>query len=326
MSRHSRMIEATTVNNTSNNLNNPRPPPPDTLQSGASFIASTTIPSQPQQQQYQSYLDNPSAIPASSLINESSKVTNNIRKPAVAYTGLTGAGYTLSGQTGRFLLPAKSVSSAQDGAGMLDVWPAGKSTLSASSVAKKQERKRNRQRGKKSILPESSSVSGNGSGGSTGSSSNVIQHETGSQPKLLQELEKFVNSELNVLGLDNSNSSEPNAARLQVYREAFRHFMEEFKTYKPFLSSVKNEYDSVLDKYARRLHYIPALRARISTMEASTKQQVRREADAHSAEIRKIKITIRATEERLKEMEKLNESLINDNVKITKELDLQRTR
>jgi chromosome segregation ATPase len=76
----------------------------------------------------------------------------------------------------------------------------------------------------------------------------------------------------------------------------------------------------------RRLHYIPALRARLSTMEASTKQRVRREADAHSAEIRRIRISVRATEERLKSMEELNEKLINDNVKITKELDVQRTR
>ena len=64
--------------------------------------------------------------------------------------------------------------------------------------------------------------------------------------------------------------------------------MEEFRTYKPFLSAVKNEYDSVLDKYARRLHYIPALRARLSTMEASTKQRVRREADAHAAEMSRL--------------------------------------
>ena len=56
-------------------------------------------------------------------------------------------------------------------------------------------------------------------------------------------------------------------------------------------------------------------------MEASTKQRVRREADAHSAEIRRIRISVRATEERLKSMEELNEkltkdlTLINDTIK-----------
>ena len=304
MSRHSRISSRITT----------RPPPPQALMPTSS-------------------LDRPSAIPASAIIQQQqqqyqSKSNSKARKPAVAYTGLTGAGYTLSGQPGRFLLPEKSVSRAQDGAGTLDVWPAGKSALSASSAANKQERKRqkNRANSKGNQLNTTSSYSASNSVSVSQSISGGVQHETGSQPKLLQELEQFVESELNVLGVNRGDASEPNAARLQVYREAFRHFMEEFRTYKPFLSAVKNEYDSVLDKYARRLHYIPALRARLSTMEASTKQRVRREADAHAAEIRRIKITARATEERLKSLEKLNIQMIDDNVKITKELDLQRTR
>ena len=254
MSRHSRIQEATNLNR--------GPPLPDSfsLNSGTSFIA-TNLPST----QDHSYLDNPSAIPPASAtflqhkvehvistqntINAiKSSINNNIRKPAVAYTGLTGAGYTLSGQTGRFLLPANSVARPQDGAGTLDVWPAGKSALSASSAANKQERKRHRNRAKGSGSSSGSSIHNNNN---NSSSSGGVQHETGSQPKLLQELDQFITSELNVLGIDCGSSSEPNAARLQVYREAFRHFMEEFKTYKPFLSSVKNEYDSVLDKYAR---------------------------------------------------------------------------
>ena len=180
MSRHSRIQEATNLNR--------GPPLPDSfsLNSGTSFIA-TNLPST----QDHSYLDNPSAIPPASAtflqhkvehvistqntINAiKSSIQNNIRKPAVAYTGLTGAGYTLSGQTGRFLLPANSVARPQDGAGTLDVWPAGKSALSASSAANKQERKRQRNRKGASQTNSSGMVSGG------------VQHETGSQPKLLQ--------------------------------------------------------------------------------------------------------------------------------------------
>lgn len=162
-------------------------------------------------------------------------------------------------------------------------------------------------------------------------------HDTISKPRLLIELEQFIETELAVLGLPGDGNivtasatgaggGEPSAARLQVYREAFRHFMDEFQTYKPFLSAVKNEYDSVLDKYARRLHFIPALRARLSTMEAGSKQRVRRAADAHAAEIRRIKVSTRAAADRVVELEKLNAKLIDDNVKITRELDMQRTR
>ena len=301
MSRHSRVAALSSSDGAG-------PQPPQSIGTTGSMFGSSL---HPPHQTNSSSLERPSAIPSTMRLSQQQEQNvGGSRKPAVAYTGLTGAGYTLSGHAGRFLLPEKSVARAEDAAGTLDVWPAGKSALSASSAANKQERKRQRNRSTKS----SSFVA------------TAQQHDTTAAPKLLQELDHFVQSELDILGAERGESSEPNAARLQVYREAFRHFMEEFRTYKPFLSAVKNEYDSVLDKYARRLHYIPALRARLSTMEASTKQQVRREADVHAAEIRRIKIAARATEERLKSLEILNQQLIDDNVKVARELDLQRTR
>ncbi len=319
-----------------------------------------------------------SGVGASALRNIRGSGSVRTAKPAAAYTGLTGAGYTLSGQPGRFLLPEQPVSSSRDTAGALDVWPAGKSQSHASvAMQHRQKKTRRRRRAGDNSLPNGFAASnlrpsgggggGSGRGGGRGgigmpsgggggggsdfrhdgsASSAMAPPETNSKPKLLQELEAFVQAELAVLGCDQTailvganarngaggsgesgggGGSEPSAARLQVYREAFRHFMDEFRTYKPFLSAVKNEYDSVLDKYARRLHYIPALRARLSTMEAGTKQRLRREAESHQAEIRHIKVSTRAAADRVKELEKLNAKLIDDNVKITRELDLQRT-
>jgi hypothetical protein len=290
---------------------------------------------------------------------------------------MTGSGYTLSGVPGRFLLPENPVSSSSDVAGALDVWPAGKSTTAASVAQKNTKKKRqrrkqqnhhNQQRGGREFgaygleggnttllglksRANASDVRGESDGSSSlvplgrhassSSSSSSANygpgHDTICKPRLLMELEQFVEAELAVLGLPGDGNivtasstgaggGEPSAARLQVYREAFRHFMDEFRTYKPFLSAVKNEYDSVLDKYARRLHFIPALRARLSTMDAGSKQRVRRAADAHAAEIRRIKVSTRADADRVVELEKLNGKLIDDNVKITRELDLQRTR
>lgn len=191
--------------------------------------------------------------------------------------------------------------------------------------------------GSSSLAPLGGHASSSSSSSSSESANAGPGHDTICKPRLLIELEQFVEAELAVLGLPGDGNivmasstgtggGEPSAARLQVYREAFRHFMDEFRTYKPFLSAVKNEYDSVLDKYARRLHFIPALRARLSTMEAGSKQRVRRAADAHAAEIRRIKVSTRAAADRVVELEKLNGKLIDDNVKITRELDLQRTR
>ena len=77
-----------------------------------------------------------------------------------------------------------------------------------------------------------------------------------------------------MLGLQ-KDDGEASAARLQVFREAFQYVIDDFKTYKPILSAIKNEYDMLLDKYAKHLHYIPPLKARLSTIQADADQQIK---------------------------------------------------
>eukprot|EP00949_MAST-11_sp_MAST-11-sp1_P003990 g3990.t1 len=148
-----------------------------------------------------------------------------------------------------------------------------------------------------------------------------------SRPPLLSQLEDFISAEL---ALQNNVSEErhhtASAARLQVYREAFQRFMEEFRTYKPLLSQIKSEYESLLDAYARQLHLIPPLRARLSTLQAEATQKMRRLKESHKAEMARFTAKHRATEEKNKELEKLNSQLGEDNIKLTKEFDVQRTR
>lgn len=118
----------------------------------------------------------------------------------------------------------------------------------------------------------------------------------------LAQLEEFVEQELQVQGVEKSGPGvEPSAIRLQVYREAVQFFMEEFKTcgacpcptphrsahcprsvltgrfnfshgaprrrYKPFLSAVCHEYEALLQQYQQKLHFIPPLKARLTTLQ-----------------------------------------------------------
>ena len=124
-----------------------------------------------------------------------------------------------------------------------------------------------------------------------------------SRPPLLSQLEDFISAEL---ALQNNAAEErhhtASAARLQVYREAFQRFMEEFRTYKPLLSQIKSEYESLLDAYARQLHLIPPLRARLSTLQAEATQKMRRLKESHKAEMARFTAKHRATEEKNKEL------------------------
>jgi hypothetical protein len=116
--------------------------------------------------------------------------------------------------------------------------------------------------------------------------------------------------QLNVLGIRAEDG--PSASKLQVYREAFSYFMEDFKTYKPLLSAIKNEYELLLDKYISRLHYIPPLKARLSTLTQETQQKMNELNSSH-------KVVKDELESMKEELENSNSKLISDNSTLQQE-------
>ncbi|GAB0195741.1 translin-associated factor X-interacting protein 1 [Grus japonensis] len=63
------------------------------------------------------------------------------------------------------------------------------------------------------------------------------------KPRYLERLESYLRKELQSLDLTKKNSQE---LKLQPYREIFEFFIDNFKTYKPLLSAIKNEYEVTL--------------------------------------------------------------------------------
>jgi hypothetical protein len=84
------------------------------------------------------------------------------------------------------------------------------------------------------------------------------------KPKFLENLEKFLNKELRALGCNPKNTSETSEARLQAYREVFEYLLEEFKTYKPLLASIKNEYEMMLAFQRERIRELEPLKVIIT--------------------------------------------------------------
>ena len=84
------------------------------------------------------------------------------------------------------------------------------------------------------------------------------------KPKFLENLEKFLQKELRALGCNPNNKSETSESRLQAFREVFEYLLEEFKTYKPLLASIKNEYEMMLAHQRERIRELEPLKVRFN--------------------------------------------------------------
>lgn len=162
-----------------------------------------------------------------------------IHRKALPFTGLTGPSYSLSGSTEKFKLPAAS--SLQPGMdnfpGELESWPvhAIKSAKFGLSLGNSS------QFGSKDLKGCYGSVQENDT-----SPTHIYRIGTDAvpKPKFLEQLEAFLYKELRLLGCP---STGPHELRLQAHREVFGYLIEDFKTYKPLLSAIKNEYELVLE-------------------------------------------------------------------------------
>ncbi|XP_067274959.1 translin-associated factor X-interacting protein 1 isoform X2 [Pseudorasbora parva] len=87
-----------------------------------------------------------------------------------------------------------------------------------------------------------------------------IHHGSLAKPRFLEQLECHLKRELEAL---DTHSPKVQELRLQVYQEVFGYLIEEFKTYKPILSAIKNEYDITLAHLREQVRDLLPLRAKI---------------------------------------------------------------
>lgn len=85
------------------------------------------------------------------------------------------------------------------------------------------------------------------------------------KPRLLIELECFVNEELTCLDAQDDDSF--SQTRLQVFRECFKMFADKFKTYKPLITRIINEYENAVTYYSGQANELGYLRSKLSTLE-----------------------------------------------------------
>jgi hypothetical protein len=99
-------------------------------------------------------------------------------------------------------------------------------------------------------------------------------------PPLLTELENFLQTNLSELKLTDSTATTNETAdwlsmkKLKIYRDAFGRFIEEFNIYKPFLLSVKHEYENALDYISNEARNTLPLKTELIARERECNQKI----------------------------------------------------
>ncbi|XP_032179460.1 translin-associated factor X-interacting protein 1 isoform X4 [Mustela erminea] len=91
------------------------------------------------------------------------------------------------------------------------------------------------------------------------------------KPRYLEQLENYLRKELLLLDLSTDSTQE---LRLQPYREIFEFFIEDFKTYKPLLSSIKNAYEVMLAYQREKIRALEPLKAKLVTVNEDCNERI----------------------------------------------------
>jgi hypothetical protein len=92
--------------------------------------------------------------------------------------------------------------------------------------------------------------------------------DTTPKPRFLAIIEDYLYNELKALGVEDATANE---SRLQVFREVFSTIIDDFKTYKPLLSAIKNEYEIMLTYLHDKVNELEPLRVSKKTFSIELK-------------------------------------------------------
>uniref|UniRef100_A0A673J915 Translin-associated factor X interacting protein 1 n=1 Tax=Sinocyclocheilus rhinocerous TaxID=307959 RepID=A0A673J915_9TELE len=107
-----------------------------------------------------------------------------------------------------------------------------------------------------------------------------------SKPHFLEQLESHLKRELEALDTHGLKVQE---LRLQVFQEVFGYLIEEFKTYKPILSAIKNEYDVTLVHLREQIRDLLPLRGKLVLVSEQCEKKILDQRVQERNEIRALK-------------------------------------
>ncbi|XP_026143359.1 translin-associated factor X-interacting protein 1 isoform X3 [Carassius auratus] len=115
----------------------------------------------------------------------------------------------------------------------------------------------------------------------------VIKHHGSlTKPRFLEQLESHLKRELEALDTHGFKVQE---LRLQVFQEVFGYLIEEFKTYKPIFSAIKNEYDITLAHLRDQIRDLQPLRAKLVLVSEQCEKRILDQRVQERDELRALK-------------------------------------
>lgn len=191
-----------------------------------------------------------------------------VKQPTSLKSGPT---YSITGHAEKFKLPSTRVlkPGMEHNPGRLDSWPVHALNPAHSNL---------------SMARNSSLYSSQPH--NTSATNALTKPSMQPKPKFLEELESYLSKELRLLGCP---SSGPHELRLQAYREVFEYLIEDFKTYKGLLSSIKNEYELYMNYQDEVIKELKPMRTMLETMREECERrilEVKREEKREEAEVR----------------------------------------
>ncbi|XP_077104903.1 translin-associated factor X-interacting protein 1 isoform X2 [Siphateles boraxobius] len=133
-----------------------------------------------------------------------------------------------------------------------------------------------------------------------------ILHGSLAKPRFLEQLQCHLKRELEAL---DTHSPKVQELRLQVYQEVFGYLIEEFKTYKPILSAIKNEYDITVAHLREQIRDLLPLRAKLVLVSEQCEKRILDLKVQERDEIRNLKQECQRLQEVVKSMRRQQSAL-----------------
>ncbi|KAL8006061.1 putative translin-associated factor X-interacting protein [Plasmopara halstedii] len=135
--------------------------------------------------------------------------------------------------------------------------------------------------------------------------------DTRPRPTLLQELSKFLDTELQTE--NGQTSHRPTLQRLQVVREVFNRLIENFSVYAPVLTRIRDEYENAVEYLHAQSLKVPGMQTRLQSVETHYLQQL----STSNAEAKVLSVSLKR---RLTETQALLAASAAENARLHSEL------
>ncbi|CAF1133761.1 unnamed protein product [Rotaria sordida] len=144
--------------------------------------------------------------------------------------------------------------------------------------------------------------------------------DTTPKPKFLAIIEDYLYSELKALGVEESTANE---SRLQVFREVFSTIIDDFKTYKPLLSAIKNEYEIMLTHLSDKVKELEPLRQQLVLLSEQCDKKLMQYRNEEREEISLLKEEKRRLQQNIRQLTNQNQNLETNIQRLQEEVSNQ---